>query len=129
MRKTRVLIVEDEGIVAVTVKVTLIAAGYEVLPIAISAASAIELAGANKPDLALMDIKLRGKADGIDAAFRIWEDFNIPSIFVTAYATEEMMERVRTVKHFGFLEKPVEEWQYKPAIESALGMYRSERRG
>lgn len=123
--KARLLIVEDEGIVAVNAKVSLMALGYEVLPIAISAKKALELAGRERPELILMDIKLRGSMDGIEAAATIWEKFRIPSVFVSAYRTEETLERISKVTHFGFLEKPVEEWQYEPAISSALEKFRS----
>ena len=125
MKKARILIVEDEGIVAVNTKTALLSFGYDVLPIAISAKTALELAQRERPDLVLMDIKLRGPQDGIDAATIIWEEYGIPSVFVSAYGTEETMERVGRIAHFGFLEKPVEEWQLEPAIEEALKKHRS----
>ena len=120
MGRERILIVEDEGLVAVNTKLTLISLQYEVLPIAISAKSAIELCKEERPDLVLMDIRLRGKRDGIEAASHIWENYKIPSVFVSAYATEDVLKRMHGIIHFGFLKKPVEEWQLRPAIEAAL---------
>lgn len=126
MKHKRILIVEDEGVVAINTKITLMNQGYEVLPIAISAKTALDLTERERPDLVLMDIKLRGTTDGIEAALQIWDNFRIPAVFVTAYATREVMDRIGKTPHFGFLEKPVTAGQLKPAIEKALERFYSE---
>lgn len=117
---------EDEGVVAINTKITLMSQGYDVLPIAISARTALDLSEKERPDLVLMDIKLKGSTDGIDVAMQIWENYRIPAIFVTAYATREIMDRISKTPHFGFLEKPVEARKLKPVIEKALKQFYAE---
>lgn len=120
MNRKKILIVEDEGIVAVQTKLTLMSLGYEVLPIAISASSAIDLASQHSPDLVLMDIKLRGKLDGIDAASTIVGQMKIPVIFVTAHSDEGTLTRARATNPLGILNKPVEEYQLRDALDGAF---------
>lgn len=120
MDRKKILIVEDEGIVAVQTKLTLMSLGYDVLPIAISGNSAIDLAGQHCPDLVLMDIKLRGKLDGVDAAMRIISQMNIPVIFVTAHSDEHTLARARATNPIGILNKPVEEYQLREALNGVF---------
>lgn len=120
MSKTRVLIVEDEGIIAVKTKLVLMSNGFEVLPIAISGASAIEIAEAEKPDLVLMDIKLRGKMDGIDTARTIKTFSAAPVIYMTAHADATTLGRARETGPADILIKPVEDYDLIDAITRAL---------
>jgi len=120
MNRKKILIVEDEGIVAIQTKLTLISLGYDVLPIAISGSSAIDLAGQHSPDLVLMDIKLRGKLDGIDAATSIIGRMSIPVIYVTAHSDEHTLARARATNPAGILNKPVEEYQLRDALDGVF---------
>jgi CheY-like chemotaxis protein len=123
----RVLIVEDEGIVAMNTKLQLLAMGYRVLPIAISGRTALTLTERDRPDLVLMDIKLRGRMDGIETARHIWERFRIPVLYVSAHSDEQTLKRAQGTKHFGFLQKPYEEHQLQDAIDCALRTFREEQ--
>lgn len=121
MPKTSILVVEDEGIVAMNTKLSLISMGFEVLPIAISGTSAIKIAGKLKPDLILMDIRLRGKMDGIETTIKLREKMDIPVIYVTAHTDEQTVERANNTKPNGLLHKPVDDKTLKTAINKALG--------
>ena len=120
MNKNKILIVEDEGIQAMNTKLTLLRMGFEVLPIAMSGKSAVELAKRYKPDLVLMDIRLRGSMDGIEAARIIIDNSHTPVIFVSAYADEQTMQRAQSTSFVAFLEKPVEEALLGLKIREAL---------
>jgi len=121
MNNSRVLIVEDEGIQAMNTKLALLKMGYEVLPIAISGKSAVELASKHRPDIILMDIRLRGGMDGIEAAGIIREEAPAPIIFISAYIDEMTTKRVAAVSPAAFLEKPVDEQTLGRKISEALG--------
>src|SRR5439155_26468366 len=84
-------------------------------------------AGQLQPDLMLMDIRLEGKMDGIEAADRIGEQFDIPVVFLTAYADEATVQRVRAAGAFGYLIKPFQERDLRTSIEIATFRHRSER--
>lgn len=120
MENNTILIVEDEGIQAMNTKLTLLRMGFEVLPIAMSGNSAVELAQKHKPDLILMDIRLRGRMDGIEAASIIKKSSPVPVIFVSAYADEQTMQRAHQTAPAAFLEKPVEEKLLGLKIRDAL---------
>jgi CheY-like chemotaxis protein len=120
MDNSKILIVEDEGIQAMNTKLTLLKLGFEVLPIAISGKSAIELALKHKPDLILMDIRLRGKMDGIEAAGVIMEKSPTPIIFISAYIDQQTTKRVQKAAPAAFLEKPVDEKTLNIQIKKAL---------
>ena len=120
MTNSRILIVEDEGIQAMNTKLTLLKMGYEVLPIAISGKSAVELALKHKPDLILMDIRLRGRMDGIEAASIIKKKFATPIIFISAYVDEQTTLRYQKAEPVAFLEKPVDEKTLGISIKEAL---------
>lgn len=120
MGPKKILIVEDEGIQAMNTKLTLLKLGYEVLPIAISGKSAIKLASTHKPDLILMDIRLRGTMDGIEATTVIKENGELPVIFISAYADDLTMERAKKTSPTAFLEKPVNETLLNKTIKLAL---------
>ena len=122
-----ILVVEDEAIVSRDLEVSLAGLGYHVAGAIADAASAVLAAERLRPDLVLMDIRLRGPLDGVEAARTIWERFAIPVIFLTAYADEETISRVRTALPFGFLVKPFLTQQLRPAIEVAVHRHRSDR--
>lgn len=120
MTDTKILVVEDEAIVAKNIEKKLITAGYQVAGIATSALEAIELAASLKPDLVLMDIKLKGKMDGIDAANAIRNSYRLPIIYLTSYADDETFQRAKLTEPFGYLIKPFELKELNRSVEMAL---------
>jgi CheY-like chemotaxis protein len=107
--KMRVLIVEDEAIIALDLKYRLRRLGYEVVGCTDTGEDAIRYARAMQPDLVLMDIQLKGPIDGIQAACQIHENIDIPVIFTSAQndlATEMQIAKARPLFSMGFLSKP-----------------------
>lgn len=121
MPKASILVVEDEGIVAMNTKLALIGMGFDVLPIAISGTSALKIALGKKPDVVLMDIRLRGKMDGIETTKRLKEKMEVPVIYITAHTDEQTVERANNTKPSSLLQKPVDDRTLKKAIDKALG--------
>ena len=101
----RILVVEDERITAEDIKSGLESADYEVLDMISTGEKAIEMAGKLQPDLVLMDIKLKGKMDGIEAAGQIKLKYDIPVIYLTAYSDEYTVRRAKKTDHSGFILK------------------------
>jgi diguanylate cyclase (GGDEF)-like protein/PAS domain S-box-containing protein len=126
MEKTRILIVEDEGLIARDVENMVKNAGYEVCGIASTGEEAIERADKTQPDLILMDIILRGDMDGVEAAERIRDHFNIPVIYLTAHTDENTLERAKLTEPQGYTLKPVEQKELLTVIEMALYKYQLE---
>jgi PAS domain S-box-containing protein len=115
-----ILLVEDEGIVAKDVQKRLIGLGYGLAGWATSGDDAIAMAAESRPDLVLMDIRLRGEMDGAEAAEHIRSRFDIPVVFLTAYSDEETLSRVKISHPIGFILKPFSERDLHVAIEIAL---------
>ena len=120
MEKASILIVEDEAIIAMELESQLQSLGYEVTSIVNTGEKAIENAEADKPDLMLMDIRIKGEMDGIEAAEVIRNRFGIPVIFSTAYLDEERIERAKITMPFGYVLKPIQERDLKVTIQMAL---------
>ena len=116
----RIIIADDEVIIASQIGECLTANDYQVAGIASSGAEAVEMALELKPDLMLMDIVMPGKLDGISAAAKINKALNIPVIFLTAYADEEMIQRAKPIGPYAYVLKPLQERQLLAAIEIAL---------
>lgn len=116
----KILIVEDEGIIAVGLKSCVEQMGYTVLACVDSAEKALELAEQEGPDLVLMDIVLKGEMDGIEAAALMRSRWGIPAIFITAFADLEWVERAKLVNPFGYILKPFQDNEIKVNIEIAL---------
>lgn len=123
----KILIVEDERILAVGMKRKLESAGYTVTGIASSGEEAIENARDTNPDLILMDIVLKGNMDGIEAAQRIINLYNIPIIYITAYADEEILERAMITEPYGYLIKPFNVTELKANIKMAIYKHKVEK--
>ena len=119
MVTARILIVEDEAIVAVDIQKTLKALGYDVPATAFSGEEALQKTEELHPDVVLMDIVLRGQMDGIEVAQEIQERFGIPSIFMTGYS-EELLERLNILHPLLYVSKPVDEKELHTAILKAL---------
>ena len=116
MRPLRVLIVEDEFYISLHTRGLLQALGHVVVAVAVSADQAVSIAERERPDLVLMDIRLMGSRDGIDAADEISHRFGIASIFVTANADRETRRRAEAVQPLGFLEKPLTEQRLRVGL-------------
>ncbi|MFN6498800.1 MAG: response regulator [Nostoc sp. DedQUE01] len=123
----RVLIVEDEYILAINLQESLESLGYIVLDIADSAEGAIARATKLRPNLILMDIRLRSGMDGIQAAGQIWRDLQIPVIYVTGHSDKSTVERATLTSPFGYILKPIKEQELYVAIQTALNRYNREQ--
>lgn len=128
MKKTQILVVEDEGIIAKDLQSMLRKLGYDVPATVGTGEKAIATALANQPDLILMDINLRGAMDGVQAATTISTQQDVPIVYLTANSDEATMQRAKVTDPFGFMIKPFEERALHAGIEMALYKHRSERR-
>ena len=120
MAEKKILVVEDEAIVAEAIALSLKKQGYEVTAIVTNGEEAIEKAAQTQPDLVLMDIVLEGDMDGIAAAENIRTRFHIPTVFLTAYADEETLKRAKLTEPFGYIIKPFQQKDLYVTIEIAL---------
>jgi PAS domain S-box-containing protein len=120
MTRPRILIVEDETIVAMDVAATLRRLGYEVVGMVGTGGAAVELARSMNPDLILMDISLKGTMDGIEAAAIIHRQSATPIIFLTAHADADTVERAKAASPYGYLVKPFDESMLHRVLEIAL---------
>ena len=118
--KEKILIVEDEDIVAADIKEALESFGYGVCGRAISCETALSLVQEQKPDLILMDIKLEGDKDGVQTVAEIKSQFDIPVIYLTAYADDKTFARAKITEPYGYILKPFKEMELKMAVELAL---------
>ncbi len=126
MKKKKILIVEDEGIVALDLRNTLEKLGYDVPAVAVSGKEALDKAEKFTPDLALMDIVLQGKMDGIETTSLIRSRFNFPVVYLTAYVDEDILERAKITEPFGYMVKPFSQSTLHSTIEMALLKYKIE---
>ncbi|WP_162305813.1 response regulator [Oleisolibacter albus] len=107
----RLIICEDEAIIAMGLQMMVTAFGHEVCAVCASAEEAVAAAEQHRPDLVLMDVMLRGPGDGIEAACAIRSRFGIPSLIMTAIDGPQVRERMAAARPYGFLSKP-----YRPDI-------------
>lgn len=128
MRNAKILIVEDESIVAIDLADLLVGMGHEVVGIGASAAQAMELAVKARPELVLMDIRIRGDMDGVELAGLMQTSLQVPVIYLSAYADDATLQRAGATRPYGYLLKPVHEAELKAAIETALARHESEKR-
>jgi PAS domain S-box-containing protein/putative nucleotidyltransferase with HDIG domain len=119
MDKIRLLIIEDESLVARDIENMAESQGYEVCGVASTGDQALLMAAEFQPDIVLMDVVIKGALDGIAVAEKIWESYRIPIIYVTAYADEVTLKRARITEAFGYILKPFDERELKIAIEMA----------
>ncbi len=126
MMNTRIMVVEDEHIVALNLKKKLTRLGYEITALAASGQQALERVAANRPDLILMDINISGDEDGIETASRIPEELHIPVIYLTAYSGDETIERARATKPYGYILKPFSERELHATIQMAMARHHAE---
>ena len=109
MTPIKVLIVEDEHVVALDLQSSLESLGYKVVACAATGEEAIRLVDSTLPDVVLMDIHLQGTIDGIEAYSRIRARHNLPVIYLTAYSDPDTLERAKITEPFGYILKPFDE--------------------
>jgi PAS domain S-box-containing protein len=126
--ETKILIVEDEAIVARDAQDMLESAGYTVPAIALSGQEAIQQVAETEPDLVLMDVKLEGDLDGVEVAEEIHTRFDVPVVYLTAYADDETLRRAKLTGPFGYVVKPFGERELCSTVEMALCRHRMERK-
>ena len=128
MARSRILVVEDDSIVLMELQDRLFSLGHDVAGVASYGEEAVEKAGEVRPDLVLMDIRLRGKMDGIKAAEEIRTRFDIPVVYLTAYADQSTLQRAKTTGPYGYVIKPFQEADLRTATEMALYKHKMEKR-
>lgn len=128
MIASKILVVEDEFIVAKDIKNRLKKFGYSVCDTVSTGEEAIKKVSEYFPDLVLMDIHLKGQMDGVEAAQVIHNKYDIPVIYLTANADESTLERVKATVPYGYIIKPFKEKELKTTIEITLNRHRMERK-
>ena len=128
MAKTQILVVEDEHIVAKDIQYRLQGLGYHIPAVASSGEEALQKAEETRPDLVLMDIRLKGPMNGVEAAEELRRRFNIPVVYLTAYADDHTLHRAKVTEPFGYILKPFEERELYTCIEVALYKHRMEQK-
>jgi DNA-binding NarL/FixJ family response regulator len=116
----KVLIVEDDHLVAIEAESALLEAGYEVAGIAATAAEAMELARAEKPDIVVMDIRLAGSRDGVDTAIELFANSGIRSLFASAHTDAATRSRAQAANPLGWLSKPYQPEALVRAVTKAV---------
>jgi PAS domain S-box-containing protein len=124
----KILIVEDELIIAADIATRLSRLGYAVVGQTDQAEQAVQLVGQLRPDLVLMDIRLQGEGDGITAADTIRRQYSVPVVYLTAHADEATLQRAKVTEPFGYILKPFAERELRTVIEMALYRHAAERR-
>lgn len=127
MTSPKILVVEDENIVAEDLQDCLKNLGYTVSAIASSGEEALQKATEMHPDLVLMDIRLKGEIDGVEAAHQIQARFSIPVVYLTAHADKDTLQRAKVTEPFGYILKPFEERELYTIIEVALYKHKVEK--
>ena len=120
MKKEHILIVEDDGILAVHLQNMLVDLDYGVMEPVATGEDAIAAVAGRRPDLVLMDIHLVGEIDGITAAERIRSAVDVPIVFLTGYSHEPLIQRAKTTAPYGYLLKPVSSRELSVSIEMAI---------
>lgn len=128
MENTKILIVEDQKTTAKKIEKDLLMMGYKITSIVRSGEEVIKSIGENKPDLVLMDIILGGEIDGIEAVCQIQASFDIPVVYLTAYADKTVLERAKLTLPSGYLVKPFEAKELRATIETAIFKHRTEKK-
>jgi DNA-binding LytR/AlgR family response regulator len=120
MNHVNVLVVEDESIVSKDIQHSLKKLGYNVVGAAATGEKALELVKSENPDIILMDIMLKGTMNGIEVSEIVKKEFNIPIIFLTAYADESTLSKAKVTEPYGYIIKPFKEIDLHTSIEMAL---------
>ena len=128
MTKAQILVVEDENIVAKDIQHRLMQLGYHIPVVASSGEEALKKAEETRPDLVLMDIRLKGAMDGVEAAEQLRLRFKIPIVYLTAFADHETLQRAKVTEPFGYILKPFAERELYTCIEVALYKHQMEQK-
>lgn len=128
MDKIKVLVVDDERLVAIGIKDKLEKLGYDVVGMASSGEEAVEAVLEKKPDVVLMDIVLKGDMDGIETAQTIHSYNDTPIIYITAYADEKIIERAKITEPYGYILKPFKGSEINANIQMAIYKYESDKK-
>lgn len=118
--KIKIIIVEDEHLIAIDIKRILMKIGYDVIAMTDNGEEAVQLAGNKKPQLLLMDINLSGNMDGVEAAEIIYRNYNIPIVFLTALSDSTTLNKAKVSEPFGYIIKPFDIRVLKTTIEMAI---------
>jgi AmiR/NasT family two-component response regulator len=127
MNKPRILIVEDEPIVAQVLRQQLAELGYDPVAETPAGEEAVVLAGQLRPDLVLMDIELAGAMDGISTAQLLRQQFDLAVVYLTALSSEAFLQRAKVTEAFGYITKPFETRELRIIIEMALFKHQAEQ--
>lgn len=128
MSSIKILIVEDESIIALDIKSILLRLGYSVTGIVISGAECLNIIQKELPDLILMDIKLKGDMDGIETANIVKKEYDIPVVFITAHSDRSSLQRAKVTEPYGYIVKPVSERELYTTIETSVYRHRINKR-
>ncbi|WP_338356876.1 LytR/AlgR family response regulator transcription factor [Yeosuana marina] len=123
---TKILIVEDEMIIAANISLQLTTLGYEITGIIPRGEEALLHIKENTPDIVLLDIQLKGKIDGIETAQIMQKSFNIPIIYLTANADDEHFNRAKSTNPYAFISKPFKKLDLQRAIELTIKRIQNE---
>jgi CheY-like chemotaxis protein len=123
----KILVVEDESIIALNIKKKLKSFGYAVPAIASTGEEAIKMTEITFPDLILMDVMLKGGMDGVQAIEEIRKRFDIPVIYLTAYSDDEVLERAKLTQPYGYIVKPFKANDLRTNIEIALYKHKMDK--
>ena len=125
--QARIVVVEDERVVALDIKAHLERFGYEVPAMYASGESVLENLERDRPDLVLLDIRLQGELDGVETAEQIQREYGLPFILLTAYADEQTLQRAKITRPFAYIIKPFDERELRTSIVIALYRHKMER--
>ncbi|HPC42478.1 MAG TPA: response regulator [Spirochaetota bacterium] len=128
MEAAKILIVEDDPVTVMYLQEMLELRGYRVVGSAPDGPDAIALAGRERPDLILMDVMLEGAMDGIETAMNIQSRFHIPVVYLTASTDEKNLRRAQETDPYGYLIKPIKDYDLYSALETALTRHRLEKK-
>jgi AmiR/NasT family two-component response regulator len=123
----RVFVVEDEAVIAMDLGERLTALGYEMCGTAARGETAVQRIAELRPDLVLMDVHLAGSMDGVEVAQQIGERYDVPVVFLTAYADSQLIARATKTNCYGYLVKPLEERALHATLQVALARFRALR--
>ena len=123
MAKAQILIVENDNIIVMELRDRLQSLGYAIAAVASYGEEAIEEAEKTHPDLVLMNIRLKGHIDGIEAAEEIRDRFDIPVVYLTALTDQDTLQRAKMTEPYGYIIKPFSARQLQATIKMALGKH------
>jgi two-component system, cell cycle sensor histidine kinase and response regulator CckA len=127
-KSAAILVVEDDMVVARDLQQTLLELGYDAFAVAGSAREALLRAAERPPDLALVDIRIKGDEDGIDTAEKLRREYRIPVVYLTAYADPATVERAKHTEPYGYLVKPVDTAELRSTVELSIYKHSMERK-